>query len=429
MNSGNLLERANKVLAPVLDIETDIVAVKGDGLYIEDQDGKRYMDFSCGTAVTNIGHNPPRVVEAATAQLQRFIHSGCIFYYEPLIQLAEKLKEITPPGIDTFFFSNSGAEAVEGSIKLARYATRRHGIIAFRGAFHGRTTGALSLTTSNVKYRRRYAPLLPSIYHAPYPYPFRSGGLSAEQCADRCLDSLRAFFQHEVPPEEVAGLIIEPIQGEGGYLAPPATFLAGVQEICREHGIVFILDEVQSGFGRTCRWFAAEHFDLQPDVILMAKGIASGFPLSAIGGRREVMAEWTPGAHGTTFGGNPVSCAASLATIETIERDGLFEKAQGIAAHAMERLRNMASAQPGIGEVRGIGYMIGIELVEANNDPAPELLNQLKAFCQERGMVFISCGPNANVIRFAPPLCITQDEMTQGLDILEEGLSQLVSSR
>lgn len=420
----SLVERAREVLAPALVLHTDIVVESAGGLYVHDASGRRYMDFTSGLATTNTGHNHPRVVEAVREQAGRFLHSGCIFHYEPLVALAEKLREITPPRIDTFFFSNSGAEAVEGALKLARFHTGRQGVVAFVGGFHGRTYGSVSVTTSSIKYRRRYQPLVPSVYHSPYPYCYRCFfGQRSGSCSMDCLLYLERLFKHLIPPEEVACILIEPVLGEGGYVVPPPGFLARLRELCDTWGILLILDEVQSGMGRTGRWFASEHFGVEPDIMTLAKGIASGMPLSALASRKEIMATWPPGAHGTTFGGNPVSCAAALATIAAIQEERMLENAAATGAYAMERLHELRRGNNRIGDVRGLGLMIGIEFVREGM-PDPEGLQDILRRCLDKGLVLVECGVDKNIIRLAPPLITTREQMGEALGILEEALGK-----
>ncbi len=363
--ADDLIKRAKEVLTPALRIHSDIVVRKARGIYVEDRSGRRYMDFTSGLATTNTGHNHPRVIEAIKGQAESLIHSGCIFYYEPLTVLAETLARVTPPGIDMFFFSNSGAEAVEGALKLARFSSGREGIIAFTSGFHGRTFGAMSLTTSSIRYRRNYQPFVPSVYHSPYPYCYRCFfGQRPGSCSMDCFQYLERLFKHLIHPEEIACMIMEPVLGEGGYVVPPPEFLRNLRALCDTWGILLILDEVQSGVGRTGRWFASEHFGVIPDIMTIAKGIASGMPLSAVAARREIMAKWPPGAHGTTFGGNPVACAAAIATISVIEEEKLLENAASVGGYAMERLKDMKERHPSMGDVRGLGLMVGIEFVK-----------------------------------------------------------------
>lgn len=420
---SDVVSRAKEVLTSALIFHTDIVVRKASGIYVEDVNGRRFMDFTSGLATTNIGHNHPLVIEAVKRQAEAFIHSGCIFQYDPLVALSEKLGKVTPPGLDMFFYGNSGAEAVEGAIKLARFHTGRQGVIAFTGGFHGRTFGAMSLTTSNIRYRKGYQPFVPSIYHSPYPYCFRCFfGQRAGSCGMDCLEHLERLFKHLVPVDEVACMIIEPVLGEGGYVVPPQGFLSRLREICNKHDILLVFDEVQAGMGRTARWFASEHFGVVPDIMTIAKGIASGLPLSAIASRKDIMKNWAPGAHGTTFGGNPVSCASAMATIEVIEGEGLLDHAASVGESALGRLHEMKKRSSRIGDVRGLGLMIGIEFVDAEGGPDTAGLKKILSYCLERGLVLLECGVDKNIIRLAPPLPVTGGEIAAGLDILEEAI-------
>lgn len=423
----DLIKRSKDLLTPALMFHTELTVKKAEGAYIETTDHKRFLDFSSGVATTNIGHCHPKVVEAVRKQLERLIHGGGVYLHEPLIEAAEAIKDITPPGLDMFFFSNSGSEAVEGAIKLARYSTGRQGIIAFTGAFHGRSLGALSLTTSTVRYRKGYSPFLPSIYHAPYPYCYRCPfGKDKEDCSLDCFGYLKdIMLKHIILPDEVAAFAIEPIQGEGGYVVPPPQYLKELRELSSRFGILLILDEVQTGIGRTARWFASEHFNVIPDIMTIAKGIASGFPLSAVISTKDIMGKWPPGTHGTTFGGNPVSCASAVATLKTIKEEGLLKKAEMISRKAMKRLKEMNEEYRHIGDVRGLGYMIGIEFVKNRKEPDPEAVKKVLKGCLDRALILIECGGEKNVIRFIPPLIITEEEMDRGLEIFEEAVKKL----
>ncbi len=421
---SDIVKRAKDVLTSALVFHTQIAAKKARGIYVEDDAGRIYMDFTSGLATTNIGHNHPMVVDAIRKQAEEFIHSGCIFHYESIVELSEKLRTITPPGLDMFFFGNSGAEAVEGAVKLSRFHTGRQGVIAFTGAFHGRTFGAASLTTSNIKYRRKYHPFLPSIYHSPYPYCLRCFfGQRPGTCSMDCYEYLERLFKHLVPPEEVACMIVEPVLGEGGYVVPPREFLRKLRSLCDRWDILLVLDEVQTGMGRTGTWFASEHFGIRPDIMTVAKGIASGMPLSAVVAGKGLMSEWTPGAHGTTFGGNPVSCAAAIATIGAIEKERLLDNAQETGRYALQRLNGMKEKWDCVGDVRGLGLMIGIEFV-TEGKPDTEGLKKILDYCLDKGLVMIECGVDRNIIRLAPALVVSREEIDKGLDILEEAITR-----
>jgi len=424
---NDIVMRARKHLTPALTFDTELVAVKGDGANVTCSDGKTYLDFSCGTAVANIGYNPPKVVAAAKKQLDAIMHSGCVYYYESLARMGELLAEITPKGIEKFFFSNSGAEAVEGCIKLARYVTQKPALLCYLGAFHGRTYGAASLTTSNAKYRRRYEPLLPSIYRLPYPHCYRCPlGLKEETCSVECIGFFDKTFRHEVATDQVAALIMEPIQGEHGVVPAPKKYMKRLVELLKEKGILLIFDEVQTGFGRTCNWFAADHYGMTPDIMAVAKGIASGMPLSAVCSTSEIMDQWIPGAHGTTFGGNPVSCAAGVATIETIREEKMLEKSREISLHIAKRLNALKDKFACVGDVRGVGYMMGVEFVKdrKTKEPDGDTLKALLKGCEENQLIMIGCGPFANILRFYPPLCVTKEQIDRGIDIIEKVLTE-----
>jgi 4-aminobutyrate aminotransferase len=419
----NVVKRAKKYLTPALGWDTELVVRRARGSELETKSGKKYLDFSCGTATTNIGHCHPKVVSAAKHQINNLIHAGGVFYYDTIVKLCEELKGITPGEIDMFFFSNAGAEAVEGAIKLAKSVTHRPAVLCFRGAFHGRTLGCVSLTSSNVKYRKNYEPLLPSVYRAPYAYCYRCPyGQKRESCAFECIQYVKDVFKHEVHPEQTAAILFEPVLGEGGYIVPPVEFVRFLRDFSREHGIMLIADEVQTGFGRTGKWFACEHFGIEPDIMVMAKGIASGFPLSAIGAPSKIMKQWAPGAHGTTYGGNPVSCAASVATIRAIRDENMLENCQTLSVEAFARLRKMRDNNPIVGDVRGLGFMMGVEFIGADGEPDAEAAEKVLSRCLDNGLVLISCGTNGNVIRIIPPINISRERLMRGLDILEESV-------
>ncbi|HKZ24832.1 MAG TPA: aminotransferase class III-fold pyridoxal phosphate-dependent enzyme, partial [Acidimicrobiia bacterium] len=350
------------------------------------------------------------------------MHSGCIVRYDAIVEAAERLRNITPPGIQKFAFANSGAEAVEAAVKLAKYSTERQGVIVFRGGFHGRTMGSISYTTSNARYRDGYHPVLGSVFVAPFPHPYR-WGMTQEAAVELSLNELRMMFKHVVTPKNIACFLIEPVQGEGGYYPAPPEFLDALRELADEHGIMLIYDEVQSGFGRTAEWFAADHLDAKPDIMAMGKGIANGLPLSAYGSSREVIDNWPPGAHGTTFGGNPVSTAAAVAVMDTME--GLLPHARELSKRAFERLHELSESHPTIGEIRGLGLMIGVELVTDRESRTPDnaAFLHVEKHAYDRELIIIKCGPDGNVIRFVPPLVTTQEELDWALDLVDEGLT------
>lgn len=422
MSTSDLLARHQDVIAPVIAFGSKIHAVSAEGLWITDNEGNRWADFACGTAVTNLGHNHPAVVDAAKAQLGNLIHSGMIFHYESVVKAAEKLRDITPPSIEKFAFANSGAEAVEASVKLAKYNTGRQGVVAFRGGFHGRTMGSVSYTTSKAKYRDGYYPVLGSVFIAPFPHPY-AWGMDTESAVDRSLHELHLMFKYVVSPNNIACFLVEPVQGEGGYYPAPPRFLDELRALADEHGILVVYDEVQSGFGRTAEWFATDHYDAKPDIIAIGKGIANGFPLSAYGASREIIDSWPAGSHGTTYGGNPVAAAASVAVVETME--SLLPGARELSKRSFERFNELADKHQAIGDVRGLGLMIGVEFVEDRDSrtPAPQIFKHVAAHAYERELMIIPCGPDGNVLRFIPPLITTREELDWAIDLVDEGLA------
>jgi 4-aminobutyrate aminotransferase len=419
-----IIERDARVVSPSYTRSYPLVAERGEGAIVEDVDGNRFLDFNAGIAVVATGHCHPRVVEAIQKQAARLIHmSGTDFYYEELAALAEKLAEIAPGDAPRrVSFCNSGAEAMEGAIKLARYATGRDKIIAFFGSFHGRTMGALSLTARKAVQRAGFGPLIPGVVHAPYPYCYRCPfGREPESCAVECVKHIEdTLLKTIAPPEETAAIVVEPVQGEGGYVVPPRKFFDELARVAQQNGILLIFDEVQSGMGRTGKMWAAEHFGAAPDILAVAKGIASGMPLGATVARADLMT-WPPGAHASTFGGNPVCCAAALATIALLE-EGLVENAARMGAHLMDRLREWPARFPHVGDVRGLGLMIGIELVRdrETKQKAPELRDRVLSQAFERGLLVLGSGDST--IRLCPPLVITRGQCDFAMETLEECL-------
>ncbi|MCW5979811.1 MAG: acetyl ornithine aminotransferase family protein [Bryobacteraceae bacterium] len=422
-----IVERDAAVLSPSYTRSYPLVVKRGEGAMVEDVDGNRFLDFNAGIAVAATGHCHPEVVKSIQAQAARLIHmSGTDFYYENMVTLAERLAALAPGDASKrVYFGNSGTEAVEAAIKMARYHTGRDKFIAFFGAFHGRTIGSLSLTASKSVQRKGFGPLMPGVTHIPYPYCYRCAyGKEPDACAVECARVIEERLVKTIAPaEEVAAIVIEPIQGEGGYVAPPRKFFDELQAIARRLGILIVADEVQSGMGRTGKTWASEHFDLVPDIMTVAKGIASGMPLSATVARTDLM-QWPPGAHASTFGGNPVSVAAALTTVELLERE-LLDNAARIGAHIMNRLREWPRRYPMVGEVRGLGLMIGIELVrdQATRERAPEARDRLVRMAFERGLLVLGAGPNT--IRLSPPLVITRDQADFAIDTIEDCLASL----
>ena len=421
------VEADDRLISPSYTRSYPLVAKRGRGIRVEDVDGNVFLDFAAGIAVASTGHCHPEVVGAIQKQAAELLHiSGTDFYNEPLTDLAEKLSAIAPmPGPHKFFYGNSGAEAIECALKLARYHTGRQNVIAFLGAFHGRTMGALSLTASKPQQKRRFSPLVPGVTHVRYPYAYRgcTGGAQAEEafslgCARYIEEKL---FKTILPPEEVAAIFVEPIQGEGGYVVAPDNFMRELRGICDRHGILLVVDEVQSGAGRTGKWWAIEHTGVEPDIVCMAKGIASGMPLSVCMSRAEIM-DWVPGSHASTFGGNPVSIAAALATLEILSREGMANAAR-VGGLMLERLDGWKKTHPLVGDVRGRGLMIGIELVKdkATREPATALRNRVETLAFERGLMVLGCGETT--LRLCPPLIVSEQEATVALDILEEAIT------
>lgn len=427
MNADDLVvQRALAVLAPASHHFYPITVAKGEGTAVFSGDGRRYLDFSSGLAVLNLGHSHPAVQEAVREQLEKFVHTGGVYYSEATVLAAEELVSVTPPGLDMLFFGNSGAEAVEAALKLARFTSGRQAIVSCSGAFHGRTLGAVSVTSSSSAYRRRYHPLIPSVYQVSYPACFACPhGLTPEVCALRCLDEISRLFEHQVHPEEVCAIIIEPFLGEGGYYPAPRNYLKGLRAICDQYGILLIFDEVQSGIGRTGKWFCCEHAEVVPDIMTTAKALASGFPLGAVVSTRERMLRWDPSAHGTTFGGNSASCAAALATIRTIRDESLLDAAVNAGARALTFLQALALKHSCIGDVRGMGCMIGVEFVDEAGGPDSRLCADLIQECREKGLILIGCGLKRNIIRFIPPLNVTAAEMDEALEIFAGTLVEL----
>ena len=418
--SSSLVQRHEKVYAPVITWDSDIEVVLAEGAWVTDVEGEKYLDFACGISVVNAGHNHPAIVAAARDQLERVWHAGGAFRYNSLVTAAEKVLSVTPPSIRRLFFMNSGAEAVEASMKMARKVTGRQGIVTFRGGFHGRTMGSVTYTTSKAKYREGYHPLLPSTFVTPFPHPFR-WGMTEEQATDHALMELELKLKHEITPREIAAFLIEPVQGEGGYYPAPVRFLKRLRELSDEHGILLVFDEIQTGFGRTGKWFASEHYGLEPDVLVLGKAIANGLPLSAVAARDELLSAWPAGSHGTTFGGNPIACAAAAATVDVLA--GLLPGVPALSKHAFARFNDMKKKHPTIGDVRGLGLMIGIELVKGGNKPDPDAYTFLAAHAREHRLLILDCGPDGNVIRFIPPLSVTRAELDQGIDVIDGALT------
>jgi 4-aminobutyrate aminotransferase len=425
-----IIERDARVVSTSYTRDYPLVIARGEGAFVEDVDGNVFLDCTAGIAVASTGHSHPDVVRAIVDQAGKFLHmSGTDFYYEPQVRLGEELSAIAPmPGPHRSFFANSGTEANEAALKLAKYYTKRQNIIAFLGAFHGRTMGSLSLTASKPAQRRGFAPFVPGVYHAPYPNCYRCPvNATPDACAAECLRFIEEqIFVHLVSPDEIAAIVVEPIQGEGGYIVPPDVFHQQLRALASRYGILLVVDEVQSGMGRTGRMFAIEHTGVAPDVVTAAKGIASGLPLGVATATSDVIS-WPPGTHASTFGGNPVACAAALATIKLL-RDGLIRNAEVVGAHLLAGAKALMDKHPIIGEVRGRGLMIGIELVRdrATKERASTERDRVVRDCFTRGLLVLGAGPNA--IRLSPPLVLTKEQADTAVRLLDESLSAIAAA-
>ncbi len=403
-------------LADVWFQVTDLPVVSGSGCTVTTEDGTEYLDFTSGIAVTSTGHCHPQVVAAIQEQAARFIHAQVNCYRHPLLdQLAERLASITPAGIDSFFFANSGAEATEAAVKLAKHATGRPNVIVFQGSFHGRSHLTMAMTTSKTGYRSGYQPLPSGVFVAPFPYPFRDR-VDEPEAVERALAAFDLLLVAQTAPSETAAVVIEPVLGEGGYLPAPAAFLRGLHARCVQHGILFVADEVQSGFGRTGSMFAIEAAGIDPDVIVMAKGIASGFPISAIGAPAGIMSRWPTGSHGGTYGGNPIGCAAALATIDVLTAPGFLDDVVARGEQLRAGLSEIARRHPGVGEIRGPGLMVGVEIVGTDGAPDPLRVTEVATHCRDRGrLLLMNAGTAGNVLRWMPPLVVTEAEIDRAL--------------
>jgi len=418
-------------VAPVWARYSDLVIERASGSWLHAVDGRRYLDYTCGIAVTNTGHAHPRVVAAVTEQAARGLHlQQNVVYHQPGLELHRRLPARFPnPAADTeygLFLSNSGAEAIEAAVKLAKYTTRRPNVVAFRGGFHGRTHGAMALTSSNVKYRAHYEPLMGGVHFVPYPYPLRMGGEAAALAAT--LEAIDELFATLVAPDDVACFLVEPVLGEGGYVVPPDGFLPALREIATRHGILLVVDEIQTGYARTGRFFATEWSDATPDIVVMAKGIASGLPLSGILAPRELLEQLAPGAHGGTYGGNVVACAAALATLDVIDDERLADRANQLGEHLLAGLRALTAGHEHVAEVRGRGLMLAIELADPGTlAPRADLVKGLLAEALARNLLLLSCGTRGQVVRIIPPLVTTGEEADLAMTIIGEALATIDS--
>jgi 4-aminobutyrate aminotransferase len=412
-------------LTPALGRIFTFVADHAEGAYIYTDDGKKLLDFTSGIGVTNTGHCHPKVVEAIREQAGLFLHAQAnIVIHKPMLQLIEELRKIVPPSIDSFFFANSGAEALENAVKIAKATTGRQNIIVFNGSFHGRTHATMALTTSKIGYRTGFGPLPSGIYVAPFPYAFRLG-MSEEKASAYALEQLEYLLASQTAPKDTAAILIESVLGEGGYVVPPASFMKGLREICDKHGILLIFDEVQSGFGRTGKWFALEHFGVIPDIITAAKGLASGMPLSGVFTRTDIMKKLDVGSIGGTYGGNAIACASAVATIRAMRDENMLENATERGVQLMTGLRKLQEEYPQIGDVRGQGLMIGTEfIVDRRPEKAKPLVKEIVHAAEERNLLLLTCGTYDNVVRWIPPLNVTSKQIYDGLKIFGDSLKE-----
>jgi 4-aminobutyrate aminotransferase len=425
-------------ISPVLARPWELIIARAKGVYVWDQQGRRYLDFTSGISVTNIGHCHPKVVQAVKNQAEKTLHAQAnMFYHEPMLRLIKQLIKVVPAPIDTFVFANSGSEAVEGAIKLAKHSTGRTNIIAFERSFHGRTVGAMSVTSVRTSYRAGYQPLMSGVFFAPYAYCFRCPApctvprrYDPENCCDWPLEQLRFILSSQTSPKETAGILVEPVLGQGGFIVPPKRFLRGLREICDEHGILLIIDEVHSGFGRTGKFFAIDHFGIKPDILIMGKAIASGLPLSCIAAPKKLMEKWEVGSQGGTFCGNIVACAAADATIQVIMEDGFLEHTQQVGDYLQKQLSNIKNKYKFIGDVRGLGLMIGIELVKPGTiEPDGELAKKIQRECFTNKLLLSTCSTYQNVIRWMPPLNINYDDIDNAIHIFESVLIEITNNQ
>jgi 4-aminobutyrate aminotransferase len=439
-------------LSPVWARAFDIDVERGEGIYLIDKAGRRYMDFTCGIGVTNTGHTHPRVVKAIQEQAAKLIHGqiGTVTG-DKVIELTDELNSITPPGIDSFFFSNSGAEAVEASVKLAKQATGRPNVITFEGSFHGRTHMTMAMTQSKISYRQKYQPLPSGVFAAPFAHcyhcpvakhtmsaaeraalsascPDDGGPSTGSGCCGYAHEHIHFLLKTQTAPSETAAIVIEPVLGEGGYVVPPASFLRELRQICDEHGILLIFDEVQTGFGRTGTFFALEHFGVVPDVIVMAKGLASGMPLSCVASRKDIMQKWTPGSHGGTYGPNIVSAAAAVETIRVMKDEKLPANSAARGAQLMHGLRELQREFSILGDVRGLGCMVASEFIDADGHPSKAITQQIVKTCTEHNLLLLTCGSYENVIRWIPPLIVTAAQIDEARTIFAAALDQVSST-
>ncbi len=414
-------------VSPVWNRYTRIIIDHGKGSYIYDVNGEKYLDFTSGIGVTSTGHCHPKVVEAIQQQATQLLHGQFnIYFHKPLLNLIEAMRPIMPAGLDNFYFTNSGAECIEAAVKLAKHATGRTNVIVFTGGFHGRTHLTMTMSTSKIGLRKHYQPLVAGVFVAPYPYSYYYG-LDEDETTKLCIRELKRMFKSQTAPSETACCVIEPVLGEGGYVVPPKSFMQELRSICSENGILLIADEVQSGFGRTGKYFAIEHHEIVPDVMTVAKGIASGMPISGVVTRSKLAAKWLPGSHGGTYGGNAVACAAGVATIKVIQEEGLLENSIERGKQLRSRLKELQAQFQVIGDVRGLGLMDAIEFTK-DGQPDAETTKAVVAATLEGGLILLTCGTFDNVVRWIPPLVVSKEEIDLGVDIFATALKKVVGN-
>ncbi len=413
-------------LSPIWPRSWTLMVERGEGPYLISTEGKRYLDFTCGIGVTSTGHAHPRVVRAIQEQAARLLHGQpTIVLNRPLLQLVEEMLTVAPAPLDSFFFTNSGAEAIEGAVKLARHATRRPNLVVFQGSFHGRTNLTMAMTTSKTIYRAGYQPLVGGVFVAPFPYCYRYGWDEATTLRF-CLRELDLVLKSQTAPEETAAIVIEPVLGEGGYVVPPDGFLPSLRELCDHYGILLVADEVQCGFGRTGKWFAIEHTQVVPDILVMAKGLGSGMPIAGLAARKALMDRWAPGSHGGTYGGNAVACAAAVATIQTIREERLVENAARMGEVLLSGLRQLQRSHPEIGDVRGRGLMVASEMTDPAGEPWTDRAKAVVRAAFEEGLLLLTCGSYENTVRWIPPLVVNASQLEEGLEKFERALAKSV---
>lgn len=416
-----MYETTLQYVSPVWNRYTRIIIDHAQGANVYDVNGKKYLDFTSGIGVTSTGHCHPKVVAAIQEQAGKLMHGQAnIYFHRPLLDLIEALRPIAPEGMDSFYFTNSGAECIEAAVKLSKHATGRTNVIVFSGGFHGRTHLTMTMSTSKIGLRKGYQPLVSGVFVTPYPYSYYYGMDDAET-TKFCMRELKKLFKGQTGPTETACIVIEPVLGEGGYVVPPKQFMQELRDLCSENGILLVADEVQSGFGRTGKYFASEHFGIVPDVMTVAKGIASGLPLSGVITRSELAAKWAPGSHGGTYGGNAVACASAVATIKVIQEEGLLQNSTERGIQLRARLKDLQEKYPVMGDVRGLGLMDAVEFTR-DGQPDADTTKAVATAALEGGLILLTCGTYDNVIRWIPPLVVTKDEIDQGVGIFAEAL-------